>query len=217
MKSLKYLGGAGVTCALAFTLVGCAGQAEKPATDSGAKAPAVEQKESKDAKDAKVSLANWKGTWNDFGSYLDMPEVQEAIDEVAKKEGTTSDEAKAAMKKTRNCEFHGLVIEGDTISFLDGFKDKDGKETSRATYKFVEAKKVKHGGKELEWDVFKAVEKDAKYPLLMMMPVHGEEELTHFHMRYGTSVDEMMAKDDWYPTFIAPTSTIDQVKDEVKE
>ncbi len=50
-----------------------------------------------------------------------------------------------------------------------------------------------------------------------MMPVHGEEELTHFHMRYGNSVDELMSKETWFPTFVAPSSTIDQIKDEIKE
>ena len=124
---------------------------------------------------------------------------------------------KAELKEKRSCEFHGLKIEGDTVSFLDGFESEGGAEIAKATYECVDSKKVMHGGHELEWDVFKAKEADAKYPVLLMMPVHGEEELTHFHMRYGNDVDELMGKDDWYPTFVAPSSTIDQIKDEIKE
>ena len=51
----------------------------------------------------------------------------------------------------------------------------------------------------------------------MLMPVHGEEELVHFHMRYGKSLDELEKQDKWYPTFVKPESTMDQIADEVKE
>lgn len=50
-----------------------------------------------------------------------------------------------------------------------------------------------------------------------MMPVHGEEELVHFHMRYGKNADELFKKDGWFPTFVKPNSTMDQIADEVKE
>ena len=170
-----------------------------------------------EASAAKTTLAGWKGTWNDFSSYLDKDEVADAYDEAAKMNKTTAEDVKAELKEKRSCEFHGLKIEGDTVSFLDGFESEGGTEIAKATYECVDSKKVMHGGHELEWDVFKAKEADAKYPVLLMMPVHGEEELTHFHMRYGNDVDELMGKDDWYPTFVAPSSTIDQIKDEIKE
>lgn len=69
----------------------------------------------------------------------------------------------------------------------------------------------------LEWDQFEATSKDAKYPVLIMMPIHGEESLTHFHMRYGKNIDELLKKDKWFPTYVKPSTTTDQLIDEITE
>ncbi|MCK6139025.1 ZinT/AdcA family metal-binding protein [Slackia exigua] len=218
MKALNKVCRATAAVGIALALAGCAGQAEKDqAEDMSQETMASQPVAMDEASAAKTTLAGWKGTWNDFSSYLDKDEVADAYDEAAKMNKTTAEDVKAELKEKRSCEFHGLKIEGDTVSFLDGFESEGGTEIAKATYECVDSKKVMHGGHELEWDVFKAKEADAKYPVLLMMPVHGEEELTHFHMRYGNDVDELMGKDDWYPTFVAPSSTIDQIKDEIKE
>ena len=218
MKALNKVCRATAAVGIALALAGCAGQAEKDqAEDMSQETMASQPAAMDEASAAKTTLAGWKGTWNDFSSYLDKDEVADAYDEAAKMNTTTAEDVKAELKEKRSCEFHGLKIEGDTVSFLDGFESEGGTEIAKATYECVDSKKVMHGGHELEWDVFKAKEADAKYPVLLMMPVHGEEELTHFHMRYGNDVDELMGKDDWYPTFVAPSSTIDQIKDEIKE
>ena len=41
---------------------------------------------SANAENNKVSLADWKGEWNNMGGYLERPEVQSAYKELAKKE-----------------------------------------------------------------------------------------------------------------------------------
>lgn len=203
---------------IALALAGCAGQAEDvKAEDTSQETAATQPAAQEETAATKTTLAGWEGTWNDFSSYLDKSEVADAYDEAAKMNNTTAEDVKAELKNKRECEFHGLKIAGDTVSFLDGFESEGGAEVTKATYEYVDSKKVMHGGHELEWNVFKAKEADAKYPVLLMMPVHGEEELTHFHMRYGSDADELMSKDDWYPTFVAPSSTIDQIKDEIKE
>ncbi|MDU5274045.1 MAG: zinc-binding protein, partial [Finegoldia magna] len=84
-------------------------------------------------------------------------------------------------------------------------------------YKFVEKKAVKHGSHMLEWDVFEAVDSNAKYKVLLMMPIHGEEELTHFHMRYGNDKEELFAKEGWFPTFVKPNTTDKQIIGEIEE
>ena len=43
------------------------------------------------------------------------------------------------------------------------------------------------------------------------------KHMPHFHLRVGGTAEEMLAKDDWYPTFVSPTVTIDQVYEEVAE
>lgn len=50
-----------------------------------------------------------------------------------------------------------------------------------------------------------------------MMPVHGEEELIHFHMRYGSDENELLGMDNWYPTYVKPNSTLEQIADEIAE
>lgn len=203
---------------VALALTGCAGQPGKSQSEDASQNTTASQPAAKqEASASHASLADWKGSWNDFSSYLDKEEVAEAYAEAAKESKSTPEKVKSELKERRSCEFHGLKIDGDTVSFLDGFESEGGTEVAKATYEWVESKKAMHGGQELEWNVFKAKEADAKYPVLLMMPVHGEEELVHFHMRYGKNADELMGKEDWYPTFVVPSSTIAQIKDEIKE
>lgn len=219
MKTLSKVCQAGAAVTIALALAGCAGQAEQnQAEDMASSSQESTQMGAMESMDSMgtVSLANWEGSWNDFSSYLDKDEVKDAFDEAAEASKSTPEDVKAELKESRACEFHGLKIEGETVSFLDSFESEGGAETTKASYELVDSKKVMHGGHELEWNIFKAKEADAAYPVLLMMPVHGEEEITHFHMRYGADADELLAMEDWYPTFVAPSSTIDQVKEEIK-
>ncbi|MDO5717604.1 MAG: ZinT/AdcA family metal-binding protein [Tissierellia bacterium] len=181
----------------------------------------VEKEEEKEAEKEEaaeeVSLADWDGTWNNMGAYLNDEELQDSFKELAEKEGNTPEEAKAAYEKKRMCEFDGLVIEGNQIKFLDGFQDKGGNAVSEAEYEYTATHQVKHGNFDIEWFVFTAKEADAKYPVLLMMPVHGEEALTHFHMRYGDDEQKLLEEEGWYPTFVKPSSTYDQLKEEITE
>lgn len=83
-------------------------------------------------------------------------------------------------------------------------------------YKYKEMVTAKHGNFDTEWYAFEA-EEDGDYQVLLMMPVHGEEALTHFHLRHGNSVEELLAMEDWYPTFVKPNSTYDQLYEEITE
>lgn len=175
-----------------------------------------EKKATEEKKDAKVSLKDWEGTWNSITAYFDKDEYKDAFEKLGKKDNKTADEAKKELTKKRKANFNGLVISGDTISFLDNFASENGKEMAKLKYTYVESHKVKHGNHELAWHVFET--KDSQeYKYLLMMPIHGEEELTHFHMRYGKDVKELLAMEDWYPTFIKPTSTVEQISEEIAE
>ena len=44
-----------------------------------------------------------------------------------------------------------------------------------------------------------------------------EEALTHFHLRYGEDLDEILADEEWYPVLVKPNSTYDQLYEEVTE
>ncbi|EGY77460.1 ZinT/AdcA family metal-binding protein [Peptoniphilus indolicus] len=217
MKNLKMLAVTTAMC-MSMLVVGCQ-KKEAPANNAPTNAAVQNANMDKDAKaktaDAKVTLADWEGTWNNFGAYLDDPAVQPAFEEVAKRDGITAEEAKAKLLERRNCEFNGMVVKGDTITFLDGFEDKGGKEVASAEYKLTDEHKTQHGSHELTWYTFES--EGAKYPVLLLMEVHGEEELTHFHMRYGNNAEELLAMDDWFPTFVKPNSTMDQIIEEITE
>lgn len=202
-------------------MAGCSSANDTSTTKSDS-AP-VEQKKAADSSSSEqgatkdtVSLADWNGTWNDMGSYLDDSELSGAYKEVADRDGKPAEEVKSALQKRRHCDFHGLVIDGNNMTFLDGLKDKGGKETGNASYTFKEKHIVEQGTSQIEWDEFSGSD-GAKYKVVLMMPIHGEETMTHFHMRYGDSAEALLAKDGWFPTFVKPDTTYDQLKSEITE
>ncbi|MDO5725575.1 MAG: ZinT/AdcA family metal-binding protein [Tissierellia bacterium] len=196
--------------AMIFTACGNKNEPTKePAEEKPAEKPAEEVVD-------EVELADWEGSWNNMGAYLDDPELQEAFEILAKNEDMSVEEAKAAYVEKRHCDFDGLVIDKDSITFLDGFPDDGGNEIEKVNYKFTESISVKHGNFDISWSVFEA-EGDAKYPVMLLMEVHGEEALTHFHMRYGDDKDALLEKEGWYPTFVKPNSTYDQLTEEITE
>lgn len=152
-----------------------------------------------------------------MGAYLDDEQLQDAFKKLAEKEGVTAEEAKEKYVAKRKCDFNGMVFEGDTVTLLDGFQDKGGKAVSESKYEYVETYQVKHGNYDLEWHMFKAVDEKAQYPVLLLMGVHGEEALTHFHLRYGKDAAELLAMEGWYPTFVKPASTYDQLAQEITD
>ena len=177
----------------------------------------VKEESKKEEANEKVSLSDWEGKWNSMEGYLDKEEVQDAFKTLAEKENTDQETAKKAYLEKRKCDFKGLEIEGEKVKFYQEFPEDSSKESSEVEYKFIDKKEVKHGSHMLEWDIFEAVSPDAEYKYLLMMPIHGEESLTHFHMRYGNDVDELLEKDGWFPTFVKPNTTDSQIIDEITE
>lgn len=223
MNKLKLMTLVGVMSA-ALLLNGCGAQKDAPKENT----KQTEQKQEDKKEDSKatektedkkeeVSLSDWDGEWNNMGSYLDKPEVQDAFKTLAKKENVDEKKAKSDYLEKRKCEFNGLKIDGNKITFTSKIPSENGEKIAETEYKFVEKKAVKHGSHMLEWDVFEAVDSNAKYKVLLMMPIHGEEELTHFHMRYGNDKEELFAKEGWFPTFVKPNTTDKQIIGEIEE
>ena len=166
---------------------------------------------------SEVSLSDWEGEWNNMGGYLDKDEVQSAFKTLAEKEKVDEKEAKENYLKKRKCDFGGLEIKDNKIKFLKDFPDKKGDVISESEYKYVGKQEVEHGGHKLEWDIFEAVNDDAPYKFILMMPIHGEESLTHFHMRYGDDKESLLKDESWFPTFVKPNTTDAQIIDEITE
>lgn len=166
---------------------------------------------------SEVSLSDWEGEWNDMGEYLDKDEVQSAFKTLAEKEKVDEKEAKENYLKKRKCDFGGLEIKDNKIKFLKDFPDKKSEVIGESEYKYVGKEEVEHGGHKLEWDIFEAVNDDAPYKFILMMPIHGEESLTHFHMRYGDDKESLLKDEGWFPTFVKPNTTDAQIIDEITE
>lgn len=208
---------------LSFSLTACSKPAEQK-TEEPAPAPEQQTEEPAESQEApaeseeQVSLADWEGTWDDMSLWLDLPEIEEGYKLAAEKDGITPEEVKEALKKRRKADFHGMIVEGNKVTLLDNWAAKGGKEIGTAEYEFVQSHALEESGHNLEWDEFKAISADAKYPVLLLMPVHGEEALTHFHMRYGSDTQSLLTMEEkWYPTFVKPSTTAQQMIDEIAE
>ena len=109
------------------------------------------------------------------------------------------------------------MVKDNKIKFLKDFPDKKSEVIGESEYKYVGKEEVEHGGHKLEWDIFEAVNDDAPYKFILMMPIHGEESLTHFHMRYGDDKESLLKDEGWFPTFVKPNTTDAQIIDEITE
>lgn len=214
-KSFSLLVAGVMVFSVLFT--GCQNK-EETGTKEVSKKEEVDVKEdvSKEEAQKSVELAQWDGTWNNMGAYLENEELQDAYEGLAKKEDMTVEEAKKMYLEKRKSDFDGLIIKGNKVKFLDGFEDKGGKEIAEMEYEYKETKKVPRGDSELIWNIFESKE-EGEYKVLAMMEVDNEEALTHFHMRYGKDLDEILAKEKWFPTFIKPDSTNEQLYEEIAE
>lgn len=208
---------------LGLILAACQKDAANTKTTEDTKVESkVEEKTMEEDKPEEVeadqaSMADWEGEWNNMGGYLEKTEIQEAFKTLAEKEKTDEASAKEAYLKKRKCDFGGLEIKGDHVKFLKDFPDAKGEVIGEADYTFKEKIEAEHAGHKLEWDVFEAKSEDAPYKVLLMMPIHGEESLTHFHMRYGNDKESLLKEEGWYPTFVKPSSTDQQIIDEITE
>lgn len=231
MKSIKRkLFGIGLILAIGVLLSACGDKKaddkksmqdkkveEKKTEEKKPEAKKVEEKKTEEKEDMKkVSLSDWMGEWNNIEGYLDKPEVKTAIEDKAKEEGKKADELLNAFKERRKADFMGVKVDGETLYLYDKFPSEKGKQLEMLTYKYIESHKVKHGNSELEWNVFETKDKD-DYKYLLMMPVHGEDEIVHFHMRYGKDKDQLLKDEKWYPTMVKPSSTMQQVITEITE
>ena len=197
-------------------MFGCSSTKKDDTSNKTAQTQEQQKPEEKTSETAKqemsneqVSLDGWAGTWNSIVAWFDNEEVKKSL-------GDTADADIAAKNKGTHTDFKSMIVDGNTITFLDSAKD--GKELAKSEYKFVE-KKVNGEGEHSEWDIFEATSdlKDPKYKFIALMPVHGEEgDLTHFHVRYGSTVDEALADNTWWPVIASPETTVEQVVSEIK-
>lgn len=176
-------------------------------------------KDGENNKDAKssVSLSDWQGDWNSMYEYLEDTEIQSAYSTLAKNEEIDEDKAKEDYLAKRKADFAGLIIDADKVTFLDNFPEKDGKTIGEGTYKFSKTEEQMLGEHKITWNIFEATNEDAPYKYLTLMKIDPNEDLLHFHFRYGNDLDEILNKESWFPTVVSPQTTNEQLIDEITE
>lgn len=168
----------------------------------------------------KVELSDWNGVWNSLDTYLEYPELDGAYKTLAAREGTTPEEIKAGFTKRYDSEVVAMKVDGDIITVYNkvrAFHHQDLKEdiVYSAQYVFKGEMPTSAG---YTWYRFEAVNRyDVPYPVLMLLPV-GEDEpgetMRHFHFRYGGDADELYAIQNWFPTMVKSSSTLDLISND---
>ncbi|MDP9805706.1 zinc transport system substrate-binding protein [Trueperella bonasi] len=202
------------SAALALTLTACSDSEGKQAPEETTAAAAEEtsaeakEEETKSSEPAEsersASLADWEGEWVSLGAVAHTDAMKPHAEEAAKEHGETLEEVLAEVDEARKTDFAGMVISDDKINFV---ADLDAVEGAKANegfeYTFKETVTGEHDGHNFEWFVFEG-EDGAPHKYVLLMELHGEETLAHFHMRYGDTIEAAStgADDHWYPTFV---------------
>jgi zinc transport system substrate-binding protein len=161
-------------------------------------------------------LADWTGTWNNFSSYFENPGIVRAYEILAEREGSSSDDVKAryVTGTTYKCDIAAMDIQGDTITFYSELQFVNGAAsgvTYKATYVDKGEVSTNSGGRVSSWRHFETSD-NVPYKHFMFLPAEADipgETMIHFHFRYGSDLDTILAADGWYATMIAYDSTMD--------
>lgn len=165
-------------------------------------------------KDA-ASLSDWQEihpTWVSITSFYKEGYLKEAAEKVAKEKKTTVDALLKEHEEGAHTDIASFTFDGNKLIL----KDAAGKELVSSEYKYVKTigKGVEHG----EFAIFEAVDKVPEQfkAFALMEPHGGEGDITHFHARYGKSVDDPALTDKkWWPVYVDPKSTQEQVVKEI--
>lgn len=188
--------------------------AETPADTPEEKTEEPEEKPEEKPVAPEVTLEDWAGTWNSMSGYFEEAEVAKAIEEAAKEEGEDPEEHKKELLEQRGTDFASFKAEGNKVMFYDKL-NAEGEEISAAEYELAGAHDAQHGSREMKWFEFKATDENAKYPVMLLMDVHGEEHMAHFHGRFGDDAADLLAKESWVPTFLDSNTPMDMIVEEL--
>lgn len=202
--------------AVGLLLTGCGKQTEEE-TDVSIEETQVEEKaeEIKDEPEMEVELSEWNGEWNSVDEFIDDDFATISLEEVASREGISIEEARDLKLSELEFPYGSMEISGDEIIFNDGLLDNKTK-VIKAKYAYKESVPMEHAGGTYFWHVFET-EEDSLDKYLLLMDVHGEETLAHFHARMGKDIEELVAMEDYYPTFVRPDADQELIAEEIAE
>lgn len=162
-----------------------------------------------------VSLSEWGDfhpRWESITNFYDKDYLIEEAKHHAEEDGTTVEAILAEHKEETHTDIAYIEFSGEKITFLD----KDESKIAASDYKFV--KKIGEGEEHGEFAIFEATgDVPEQFKVLALMEPHGGEgDITHFHVRYASSIDsEELTDSQWWPVYVDPNSTETQVINEI--
>ncbi|WP_151529220.1 MULTISPECIES: ZinT/AdcA family metal-binding protein [Corynebacterium] len=214
-----------IAAAGSLALAGCSSEeakdtvssATESATSAVSEASETASEAASDATEAaKATLADWDGTYRSLGSYIEDPDMEEGFAKAAEEHGESVDELKKELQESYGLPYEGLVVDGDTMTFVKTKDELDNPSEEPVEYEFLESVDKSFNGKDFTWYVFEA-KGDAENKYVLLMPKHGEETLEHFHARFGDDKDALLDSEN-FPTFVNPDSaTQAQIQEELLE
>ena len=177
-----------------------------------------------------MDLLDWEGEFINVASFLDEDDLQEGLQEISDDHGVTVEEFKEEYIEHSGTAFKGLKFQDNAILFYDCRVTDEAEPVYRIAYDYLATYQGLQGNHPFEWYVFEAKElpeveadtddvdeeADAKadedqddnfdpqeLKYIALMPIHGEELLAHFHIRYASEIDELWEAEDWYPVMVS--------------
>lgn len=178
----------------------------------------VEEKEVKEAQapeTEEVSLEAWEDlhpVWQSITTFYNKDYLQAAAQKHAEEDKTTAEALLKDHEAGAHSEIAAMEFSGNKITL----KAEDGSELASSEYKYV--KTIGKGEEHNEFAIFEATgDVPEQFKAFALMEPHGGEgDITHYHARYGKSVDDPALTDsDWWPVFVDPESTEEQVINEI--
>ncbi|HHU01631.1 MAG: ZinT/AdcA family metal-binding protein [Christensenellales bacterium] len=165
------------------------------------------------AEDVAVSLMDWDGTWLNMVSFYSHEDLKEVVEHLAQEHEMSVDEF-IEHEKEKSVPFEQMVVDGEnsTISFVV----ETGEDASKAyVYEYVKSHEFEHGGSKVYWHEFKT-EEETENAVILLIEIHGEEKMAHFHLRAGKDADSLLAREDWYPTFVGENMPTTMIAEELE-
>ncbi len=159
--------------------------------------------------DKQAALAPWEGTWKSLSVYLDDPALTPSCEAVAAHNAAyTPQGVLGFLKKMYRCDFAGMVVKGDSVTF----RKVDGSVLGTVSYRSAGTAPIP--GNDKPWHLFEAVgDPGEAYRYLALVEVHsdGPDAMKHWHLRYGnTSLEALVGSEadaTWWPTMAAEDTT----------
>lgn len=165
-----------------------------------------EEEETHDEAQEDLELSDWDGEWPSYARFLAEEALAPLMLKMAALNFEETDGYIEKQLETYTLPFDLMLIEDEKIILK-----KDDAILSEAVYERTGVQHSKYGRHHLTWTVFETSDENALFKTFAMMPAHGHGDgPEHIHFRYGNEpIEEIMAKDDWFPTCLGADVTVE--------